>query len=336
MRLLAAIAIVLCLGGIATGDKSDERRTRSSAEGDAKVSDKESKARADKLFEDGRKYLAAKEYALACTAFEQSHAADPAIGTQLNIALCYEEWGKLASAYRAFLEAERLAKEKKDKRAAGARKKVDELAEKSPKFVFDLPANADPSTVLLFDDKQLEIAKLADDLLVDPGAHTLEIRVPDRPVKKQQLEAVVGERKRIPIELPVAETPKVILPPNAVVTTPRRKGRLYGGIALSVGGAAAIGIASIVALAARQDYANAAGDCPGGACTTREAYDATQDARFKANMMTFVAGGGVALVGVGVYLIVTSAGKRVEQPAQVTLRPLATPDSIGLAIGGSL
>jgi tetratricopeptide (TPR) repeat protein len=316
MRFLAAIAIVLLFGGIASADK-------------------EGKARADKLFEDGRKYLTAKEYALACTAFEQSHAADPAIGTQLNIALCYEEWGKLASAYRAFLEAERLAKEKKDKRAAGARKKVDDLAERSPKLVFDLPDNADPSTVLLFDDKQLDLAKLQDDLLVDPGTHTLEIRVPDRPVKKQEIEAVVGERKRIPIELPVVEAPKIELPPNVVISTPRRKGRLYGGIALSVGGAAAIGIASIVALAARQDYANAVDACPGGMCTTREAYDATQDARFKANMMTFVAGGGVVLVGVGVYLIVTSAGKRVEQPG-VSVRPLASPNTIGLAIGGSL
>ncbi len=316
MRLLAAIAIVLLSGGLA-------------------VADKESKARADKLFEDGRRYLAAKEYALACTAFEQSHEADAAIGTQLNIALCYEEWGKVASAYRAYLEAERLAKEKKDKRAAGARKKVDELATKSPKLVFDLPANADPSTVLLFDDKQLDMKTLEDDLLVDPGTHTLEIRVPDRPVKKQEIEAVVGERKKIPIELPVAEDKPVELPPNVVITTPRSKGKLYGGIALSAGGVAAIGIASIVALAARQDYANAVVDCPGGMCTTRAAYDATQDARFKANMMTIVAGGGVVMVGVGVYLIVTSAGKKVEQLG-VTVRPVATPDSLGIAIGGAL
>ncbi|HLL21253.1 MAG TPA: hypothetical protein VK427_03930, partial [Kofleriaceae bacterium] len=63
--------------------------------------DSSSKTRADKLFSDGRKYLVNGEYSLACTAFEQSQAADPAIGTQLNIALCYEQWGKLAAAYDA-------------------------------------------------------------------------------------------------------------------------------------------------------------------------------------------------------------------------------------------
>ena len=69
------------------------------------------KQRADKLFDDGRRYLDNKEYALACTAFEQSQEADPAIGTQLNIALCYEQWGHYASAYRAYVDAEKLATE---------------------------------------------------------------------------------------------------------------------------------------------------------------------------------------------------------------------------------
>src|SRR5437762_1555797 len=82
------------------------------------------KVRADALFQDGRKYLASKEFALACTAFEQSQLADPGIGTQLNIALCYEEWGKVAAAYRAYLEALRLAKEAKDDRLNGAQMKV--------------------------------------------------------------------------------------------------------------------------------------------------------------------------------------------------------------------
>ncbi len=85
------------------------------------------KTRADQLFDDGRRYLAKHEFALACTAFEQSQQADPAIGTELNIALCYEQWGHVAAAYRAYVEAERLAKLRFDARAQGARKKIDEL-----------------------------------------------------------------------------------------------------------------------------------------------------------------------------------------------------------------
>ena len=124
MRVFA-IAIAICVASAALGN-AVAAPNKPAPKAPKKPPDPPAspeKLRADKLFDDGRRYLAAKEYALACTAFEQSQASDPAIGTQLNIALCYEEWGKLASAYRAFLEAERLAKEKKDKRAAGARKR---------------------------------------------------------------------------------------------------------------------------------------------------------------------------------------------------------------------
>ena len=98
------------------------------------------KVRADALFQDGRRYLASKEFALACTAFEQSQLADPGIGTQLNIALCYEEWGHIAASYRAYLEALRLAKEGKDDRQNGAQMKVDQLASMVPHLQVEIPA----------------------------------------------------------------------------------------------------------------------------------------------------------------------------------------------------
>ena len=154
--------------------------------------DQTAKQRAESLFDDGRRYLGQKEYALACTAFEQSQVSDPAIGTQLNIALCYESWGKMASAYRAYLEAEKTAIEKKDSRAAGARKKVDELAPKVPHLSFTLPADVDPSVVFLFDGKEIEAAKLKDDLLVDAGRrHPLS-----RPSRQRLLRRLRTRRRR--------------------------------------------------------------------------------------------------------------------------------------------
>jgi len=289
------------------------------------------KERADKLFEDGRKYLTAKEYALACTAFEQSHASDPAIGTQLNIALCYEEWGKTAAAYRAYVEAERLARIKFDDRAKGARKKLDELAPKVPRVRLELPDNADPAVVILFDDKELAFEKLADDLLVDPGKHEVEARISGRPSKATEIEIKNGERKEIAIDIPAAEV-KVVPP----ITAPRRKGRLYGGIALITIGVAAIGGSSVIALGARQDYNDAIAKCPQFLCTTRSAFDATQDARTKANYMTIVGVGGVVLATTGLILVLTSRGKPIEQQPAVSFTPVLGGDQIGLAIGGPL
>ena len=113
------------------------------------------------------------------------------------------------------------------------------------------------------------------------------------------------------------------------------KKKLYAGLGLAGGGAIAIGVASYVALIARSDYNDAIAMCPGNLCRTRAAYDATQDARSRATWMTVVGGAGVAMVGVGVYLIVTSKGAPVKTE-KVTARPLVAPDAIGIAIGGSL
>ncbi len=289
------------------------------------------KERADKLFEDGRKYLAAKEYALACTAFEQSQVSDPAIGTQLNIALCYEAWGKTAAAYRAYVEAERLAKLKFDSRARGARSKMDELAPKVPRLRLELPDNADPNLVILFDNKELALDKIAEDLLIDPGKHKVEARVAGAPPKATEIDIANGERKTIPIDVPVV-APIVVAPP----TPPRRAGRLYGGIALLSVGVVAIGGASFIALGARQDYNDAIERCPQFLCQTRVAFDATQDARRRANYMTFVGIGGVVLAGTGLVLVLTSRGKSVEQRPTVSLVPVLGGDQVGLAIGGPL
>ena len=302
------LAVLLCFGTFAAADTPKER--------------------ADKLFEDGRKYLAAKEYALACTAFEQSHASDPAIGTQLNIALCYEAWGKTAAAYRAYVEAERLAKLKFDDRAKGARQKLDALGPRVPRLRLELPDNVDPSLVILFDNKELPVANLADELLIDPGKHRVEARVAGMPPKASEIDIADGESKTITIDVPVAKT--------QVVLAPRRAGRLYGGIALTVIGVAAIGGASVIALGARQDYNDEINNCPNFVCTTRPPYDVTQDARKRANYMTFVGVGGVALAATGIILVLTSRGKAVESQPTVSIAPVLGSGQVGVAIGGPL
>jgi tetratricopeptide (TPR) repeat protein len=294
--------------------------------------DEAGKQRANALFEDGRKYLAQKEYALACTAFEQSHASDPAIGTQLNIALCYEQWGKLASAYRAYVEAERLAEAKKDSRAAGARKKMDEIAPKVPHLTFTIPDDVDPSTVFLFDGKEIEAAKLKDDLLVDAGKHTVDARVPGRPGKVTAVEVMDGERRNITIEVP---KPQVV---TVVQKTERNKLKFYGGIAGIAGGTVMVGLASLVALSARQDYRDT--NCPDHMCLTQGDLDQSNAAISRARNATWLGLGGLALTGVGVWLLLTSKTTVTsEEPRDATawqLRPVFGADSVGLVVGGSL
>jgi tetratricopeptide (TPR) repeat protein len=315
----------------------------------AAFADKASKARADKLFEDGRNYLASKEYKLACTAFEQSQQADPAIGTQLNIALCYEEWGKLAKAYKAYVEAARQAKAKKDNREKVARKKVTEIEPKLAKLRVSIPPSVDPYSIFLFDEQETSREELVEERFVDAGTHTVEVRVAGSAPKVTTIQITAGEQKSVTIEVPAAvvTTPPptdgggsggvtTTTPTQTIEVRPRKKGKLYGGIGLMAGGAATVGIASYVALIARSDYNDAIAGCPDNTCTNRNDYDITQDARSRANMMSIVTGAGVAMIGVGVYLVLTSKGDPVKVEKVSRIQPIITNDSFGLAIGGSL
>src|SRR5579862_5648801 len=62
-------------------------------------------AAAEALFNQARDLMAAKQYADACPKFAESERLDPAPGTLLNLATCYERNGQIASAWVTFKEA---------------------------------------------------------------------------------------------------------------------------------------------------------------------------------------------------------------------------------------
>src|SRR5690348_18176828 len=74
-------------------------------------------SQADQLFDEGRALMAKQDFADACPKLEESQRLDPALGTLLNIGLCDEGLGKLATALAVWRDAEAQA------RAAGETKR---------------------------------------------------------------------------------------------------------------------------------------------------------------------------------------------------------------------
>lgn len=60
---------------------------------------------AEALFDDGKRLFDAGDYDKACAKFKESQRLDPATGTLLNLAICYERAGRLATAWSTFREA---------------------------------------------------------------------------------------------------------------------------------------------------------------------------------------------------------------------------------------
>src|SRR5262249_31643517 len=149
--VLGALAALCGLGGVARAD------------------------RADQLFKKGKKLLAEKKYAEACTAFEQSDQIDPEIGAKLNVARCYQEWGKLGTAWRWYTEAEQMAIKSGDDRAKRIHALVTDLDRDVPRLRLSLPADAAlDGVVIRLDGIELPSAEISQERRVDPGPHRIE------------------------------------------------------------------------------------------------------------------------------------------------------------------
>jgi hypothetical protein len=366
--------------------------------------------RAGDLFDDGMQLMAKKAYAKACPAFEQSFEVDPSLRTQAQLALCYEKWGKWVLAYKAYRKAAAMARDANDDRFSKLRTQGEKAGRKIARITVRIPSELDARATFTVDGVPIERDGLAEDVVLEPGSHTIAAKLPGRAAVSETLELEAGAREPLQLQMsgkqakwsrqdatepkpakqpelkpepqqqpepakpakpeqlsktetkeaaPEAKTdaapepdkatptvdmtsePKTAKPKHGPATShatateapTRKRGRLFGGIALTLIGAGAIGGSSYIALDARSDYKAVEAMCPGGKCATEEAFTTTRDAKAKARTMTYVFGGGVALAALGVYLIATSRAEPADRPVATLF---FSDGGGGIAIGGSL
>ena len=299
------------------------------------------KSKADTLFKQGKKLMSEKKYSEACEAFEKSQALDPGIGTQLNIAKCFEDWGKLARALKAYRAAEKMASDAHDPRADKIQGLVTELEPQVPRLTIHTPKGASTDKVTI---DGAPAGDLAEPLAVDPGPHTIVYPNADGKMKTKVVPVERGGSSDVTLDLPTATTvvdnkpPPPPPPPPPAETDPGHGYRLAGYV---VGGAGvvAIGVSSYLALSARSQYNDALKAHCGGMTNGCDAVGLTDthDARSKANLATIVFSAGLAAVGGGVALYLL-APKHAEKPdeAALYLVPSVSPagDGGGVVFGG--
>jgi hypothetical protein len=152
----AVVAIVLARGVAA-------------ADGDADEDDQPSEATA--LFARGRELIKAGKPRDACPLFEHSLRLAPALGTELNLALCWAATGRLVDALHMFETVEREASAaNQPQREQLAREGKDQLVDRIPTLTVALGA-LPADTIVELDGKPIA-AGMA--LSVDPGEHRVE------------------------------------------------------------------------------------------------------------------------------------------------------------------
>jgi hypothetical protein len=295
--------------------------------------------RADQLFKKGKKLLAEKRYAEACTAFEDSDRTDPGIGAKLNVAKCYQEWGKLATAWRWYTDAERMAKDGKDERAPKIHALIEELDASVPRLTLQAPADANTSGVVLkLDGVEIDVHALGAERRVDPGPHQVEYTVNGK-TQSRMVPVERGASSEVTLELPRkshAQNKAVIEATAGSGDDPGRTRRLVGLGATAAGGLA-IGIAGVVTLRSRSDYQHALSGYCRGVTTMCDATGLarTQGARHRANIATgfTIAGAAAVAGGLFVYFTAPKAGSRADEHA-LYLAP-SVGDTSGVVFGGA-
>lgn len=300
---------------------------------------------AEQLFQKGKKLLAEKKYREACAAFEQSDRLDPGIGAKVNVARCYQAWGRLATAWRWYHDAEQMAITTKDDRVEKIRTLIAELDPAVPRLTVSLPADAvSDGLVVKLDDVELAPSALGSEQRVDPGPHRIEAIVNGA----TQIKTVALERRgsaEITLDVPVRTRPRVTPAAPGVADGdpgPGHQRRLIG-LGTAGGGVALVGIAGIVTLRARGDYHHALdAHCSGDKDMCDDiGQAATRSARRRANISTGLTVGGLAAVAGGLYLYFTARGEQAESashalhPGHALYVAPVIGEGTGVALGGA-
>ncbi len=140
----------------------------------------EARVAAQALFEEGRRLMVEKRYLLACAKFKESQRLDPGIGTQFNLGDCYEQAGKLASAWIQFVDvAAALRATGQHKREQAARKRAAVLAPRLIRMRIEVAEPVD-GLVIKRDGLIVAPAQYSTPIPVDPGTVMFEAMAPGK------------------------------------------------------------------------------------------------------------------------------------------------------------
>ena len=137
---------------------------------------------AEKLFNEAIALVTAGKYADACPKLEESQRLDPALGTQFNLADCYEHTGRKGSARRLFIEVADAAKAAgKAEREKTSRERAAALEPVAPRLTITVPPSATSIRLeVVVDGAPFPQAKWNRAQPFDAGTHTVATSAPGK------------------------------------------------------------------------------------------------------------------------------------------------------------
>jgi hypothetical protein len=226
-------------------------------------------AAARALFGEARGLMEQENFAEACPKFEESLRLDHGMGTQFNLAHCWEKLGRTASAWALFLDVAAAARAaNQPERETAARERAKLLEAKMARLRIEVP---EPSRDMKIERDGQDVGKAAwgTAMPVDPGKHVITVSAPGKKEWTDEVEVPAANRTlsvKVPalVDTPppqpvtdVSDPSSAPAPVEAGVDASRRDGGTNGQTvaALVVGGVglAAIATGTVFAIQSRQD-----------------------------------------------------------------------------------
>lgn len=272
------------------------------------------RASAEALFQEATSLMDHKKFAEACEKFAASQELDPALGTLLYLADCYDQAGRSASAWALFREVEDRSQRagQLDRQSIAKQRAVALEAKLSKLEIRVAPAKQVPGLELRVGGSVVPKASWNVALPVDPGATKLEVSAPGKVPWSTQLEIAVGPSSRTfelpalrdaprPRPVPVQAARPADVPP--VSSTQRTIGYVMGGLSV-----VAFGVGGFFAYQAREQNAESKTQCrpeDANACS-QHGYDLRVKAKTSANLATISGASGAALALSALTLVLTA------------------------------
>jgi hypothetical protein len=294
-------------------------------------------ALAQTLFDEAVQLMDQGKYGDACPKLAESQKLDPGGGTLLNLGLCREKEGKLASAWVAYnASLSQAIKDHRTEREATARQRITIIEGSLAKIVVDVSpaARATPGLEVLLDGTPVRAAAWGLVTPIDRGTHELVATAPGKTPWKTLVE-VPSDGMSVKTEIPALTDAPVstpgVPPPVEKPATGMRLQTFGGWIAVAAGGAFVVTGAIMGGLAIdRRKQSDT--ECPNERCTQR-GVDLNEHAKTFAWLANVGIGVGVLGIGAGVVLLVMAPKRAAQSALQVV--PLLGPNGGGLGAVGT-
>jgi hypothetical protein len=325
-----------------------------------------SSAAARVLFREARALMDKGRFAQACPKLEESLRLDDGMGTQFNLAHCWEQIGRTASAWGMFLDVAAAASAAQQrKREVAARARADALEPNLTRILIQVTEPVPEGLVVKRSGEEVGHGSWGAAVPVDPGPIRVEASAPGRLPWATEV-AANGKAETVTVNVPLLEEEKVEVPAEvplvaeeaAPVRTDPGPGISNGRIVTSTV-FAALGVGGVITgtvfgLKANSETAAARELCVGGesgsVCSRDESLagfdggaaekrelDEHRKSADRAALIGYIGWGvgAAGLIGSAVVLLTApSRGEPHAESAALRLDPLFAPGFVGTGLRG--